>query len=327
MKNVSLPLLAAMVLMLALTGCGKTNFSPVAAAGLNANPAQKDQVPLCEINLPQAQIDGNVNAFELTGGGGIQVGYNNSTIFNGFGAQANVHIDVFQMDVSLSGTDPLSGAYIASTEVGSNQTKTNINASVDFSQITVGGGYENIKPIAKVSRQALTVGLKNLKSQLDKLSWIGRIIKRTDDNHLVLNHGALSGIEQGDTFVIYNVEHEWQDNNLPCNSTYYGSRRVPSTPAAIAYVQNSGDIDVTDTFLTIYGDEKVAVKLGAEVVIQKLNTDPANPSRQLKKKVFMGHVLARNITLPGNINFDLGAAMDSQIIDVLTNAGFVLEMR
>ncbi len=309
-------------------GCAKgVNFSGQA---LNAPAGEGGvvtvTVPACEINIPQYLIEGNVNSFEFTGSGGVTFGYNQSGTHAGVGGSASVQISTASMSLSMQALNPLNFSQIYGATVSADQTSTNLNATIDFSQFSVSPNYYNSTPLSSVSADGLSQGVKNLKSQADGVSWIGRVIQMVNVNTVMLNGGFVTGIVAGDTFNVYNDQFFWQDNSRPCASgnTYLGSQHVPSTPVAVATV-TSVDPSSNIAFATVNLNGSTPILLGAEVIPLNL-VAPAKgqPARYLKKNVLVGKVAAKSFALPGGGNFDFGSAVNGQMTSAISSNGFVV---
>jgi hypothetical protein len=306
---------------LSMVACGgNAKFSEGnSAASVGAVPVSDSGVPACVIDVPQAVISGNVNAFEFSGSFGLTFGYSPSGPNTSVGGSASVKVSTATMDVSMLAVDPLSRVLMTTTDVGSNQTSTNINATIDFSQFSAGPSFYFQTPLAQVSLKGLTTGVSNLKNQLDNLSgmsWVGRVLQVNNSGaSLVINAGSLAGVQVGDTFSIYDVEHFWQ--GAPCASSYFGSQHSPMTPVAQIKITS---VSLGTSFGTVsFQDASNPVKLGSEVIAKTL----AGSGRYLKKKIVLGKISASHFTLPGGGDFDFEGAMNSQILTVLSTAGFV----
>jgi hypothetical protein len=274
-----------------------------------------DNTPQCVVDLPHFQLYGNVNAFEFQSSFGISFGYNQAGDHTGVGGSVSLKVAKAQMDMVMLGKDPLTRALVTSANVGTDQTKTDINLTIDFSQFQTNPSYYLSTPLAKVSQKALELSLQTFKKQTDKQLWVGRVLKNVKDEYLFINHGGLAGLMVGDQFEVYNVEHVWEGE--PCTSNYVASRRSPATPVAIIEISQ---VNSTNSVAQYVFRSSEHVRKGAEVIIKKLVVS-GKETRTLKKKIALGKITAKPFQLPGGALFDMEAVLNSQLMTVLQQTG------
>jgi hypothetical protein len=220
------------------------------------------------INLPNARIAGSVNAFEMVGGGGIDIGFNQAGPINvgGLGS-VNLAIQWAQLDLSMRATHPITEGILAAANVTSKQTKTQVSFTLDVGGFNIGPSAYYQTPLAKVTQKALTSGVTALYDQLkkDNQEWYSRILMN-HDTHLVMLGGLNVGAKVGDQFSVYNETYYWEGD--PCNSKYYGGGA--STPVATIQIDWVGDEVSRGIVLTQTGENAV---LGAKVKVLKLVSD------------------------------------------------------
>ncbi|MCC6277003.1 MAG: hypothetical protein IT289_03695, partial [Oligoflexia bacterium] len=233
-------------------------------------------------------------------------GYNPGGDHNPVSGDLNIKVSQSQMDLIMFGSDPLNQVLLASSQVGANQTNTNIGVNIDFNQFKVDPTLYFDTPLAAVSDNAIKKVVKDLGKSMGSLPWIGRVIKKIDDRTLLVNAGSLSGLQAGDEFEIYHVDHFW--TGQPCQSAYLGSRREPAQPVATIKISQVGSI--TSVGLLNIPKQGI-IKRGSEVVIKKL----VGEKRNLKKKVRLGVISAKPIQLPGGVTFDLEPVINVQFIN------------
>jgi hypothetical protein len=318
-----------LVLMTALFGVGcaqGVNFSGQSVNGAAGVGTVASSVPACEINIPQYLLEGNVNSFEFQNSVGVTFGYNQNGADSGAGGSASIQVTTASMSLSMEALNPLNDSQLYADTVSANQTSTNLNATIDFSQFNVSPNYYASTPLATVSLNGLELGVQGIKSQSDTVSWVGRVVQMVNSNTVLLNGGYVTGIQVGDTFNIYDDQFFWQDNTNPCGAgnTYLGSQHFPSTPVAVATVV-SADPSSNVAVATIVMTGETAVILGAEAIPLNL-VAPASgqPARYLKKNVLIGSVAAQSFALPGGGSFDFGTAVNGQLRSAVSSNGYVI---
>lgn len=183
-------------------------------------PVQNDIIAWCLVNQPQARISGNINAFEMIGKGGITIGFSpaGESTGNGVGS-ANIQIESAQLDLSMKALRPLTDKVLTATNVNSKQTKTRINASINWGEWAANPNVFYQTPLAQVTKSALAKAVKNLGDQLKSEEWSTRVLAYQWD-HIVVVGGVDVGLVPGDQLLIYNEDYYWEGE--PCNSRYLG---------------------------------------------------------------------------------------------------------
>ena len=236
------------------------------AFAANSGVAEKPQYSNsaeCMINLPNARIGGSVNAFEMIGGGGVNIGFNQmGPIEVGGLAGVNFAIQFAQLDLSMRATHPLTNGILGASNVTSKQTKTEVSFNLNVSGFNIGPSAYYQTPLAKVTKTALTKGVNELYADMKKEEWFSRVLMN-HDTHLVMLGGTNLNVQVGDTFNVYNELYYWDGE--PCNSKYYGGGA--STPVATIEIDWVGD-EVSRGKVTVQTDENPV--LGAKVKLLKL---------------------------------------------------------
>lgn len=240
------------------------------AFAANSGIAEKPQYSKdaeCLINIPNARIAGSVNAFEMVGGVGVQIGFNAAGPLDVSGLSGlGLSIEWAQLALSMAATHPLTNGLLAASNVSSQQTKTKVNFTLDVGALQVGPSAYYQTPLAKVTSQALGSGVEALYNGLkSKEEWYSRVLM-DHDSHLVILGGTNVNAKVGDQFNIYNELYYWEGD--PCNSKYYGGGAA--TPVAIVELDWVGD-EVSRGRVIQQGDENPV--LGAKVKILKLAPD------------------------------------------------------
>jgi len=244
-----------------------------ANAGVSEKP-QYSKDAECLINLPNARIAGSVNAFEMIGGAGVQIGFNAAGPIDVAGLTGlGFDIEWAQLALSMMATHPLTNGLLAAGNVTSKQTKTRVNFTLDVGAFSIGPSAYYQTPLAKVTSSALKKGVDAIYDGLkDKEEWYSRVLM-DHDSHLVILGGKNVNAKVGDQFNIYNELYYWEGD--PCNSKYYGGGA--STPVATIELDWVGD-EVSRGKVINQGDENPV--LGAKVKILKLAPDtPAKTSK------------------------------------------------
>jgi len=238
-----------------------------ANSGVEEKP-QYSTAAECMINVPNARIGGAVNAFELIGGGGVNIGFNQmGPIEVGGLAGVNFAIQWAQLDLSMRATHPLTDGILAAANVTSKQTKTEVSFNLNVSGFNIGPSAYYQTPLAKVTKTALTKGVNDLYAKMkDKEEWYSRILMN-HDTHLVMLGGTNVNAKEGDQFNVYNELYYWDGE--PCNSKYYGGGA--STPVATIEIDWVGD-EVSRGKVIMQTDDNPV--LGAKVKVLKLKTEP-----------------------------------------------------
>jgi hypothetical protein len=242
------------------------------AFAANAGVAEKPQYSTsaeCLINLPNARIGGSVNAFEMIGGGAVQIGFNAAGPLDISGLTGlGFSIEWAQLAMSMMATHPLTNGLLAASNITSKQTKTKVHFTLQVGAFQVGPSAYYQTPLAKVTEKALGTGVTTLYEGLKaKEEWYSRVIM-DHDTHLVILGGTNVNAKVGDRFNIYNELYYWEGD--PCNSKYYGGGAA--SPVATIELDWIGD-EVSRGRVITQGDENPV--LGAKVKILKLVPDPA----------------------------------------------------
>lgn len=241
--------------------------SMMKVSALNNGISEKPQYSKdaeCLVNLPNARIGGSVNAFEMLGGVGVQIGFNAAGPIDVSGLTGlGFNIEWAQMDLSMMATHPLTAGLLSAANVTSKQTKTKVNFTLNVGAFSVGPSAYYQTPLAKVTDTALKSGVSSLYSGLkSKEEWYSRVLM-DHDTHLVILGGKNVGAKVGDQFNIYNEIYYWEGD--PCNSKYYGG--VGSNPVASIQIDSVGD---EISFGKVINQTEENPVLGAKVKILKL---------------------------------------------------------
>jgi hypothetical protein len=308
-------------------GCAKgVNFSGQSLNGSQGIGVVNAAVPACEVNVPQYYFIGQVNSFEFNGSGGGTFGYNQNGAASGAGGSASFQLSTASMSFTMDALNAMDlHSQIYGSTVTSDQTSVNLSGTVDFSQFNVDPNYYSSTPLATVALNGLNSAISAIKAKTDTQGWVGRIIQYESPTSAIINAGSVAGVEQGDTFNIYNDQFFWEDNTNPCASGngYLGSQHVPTTPVAVATVTS---VSTGTAFISLVLSGQTAPILGAEVIPLNL-VAPAKgqPARYLEKNILLGSVAASSFTLPGGVGtYDFGSAVNTQFRNAVSSGGFII---
>jgi hypothetical protein len=245
---------------------------------------ESQNVPDCVVDIPQYYLEGAAPSFEFVAGGGIRFGYDfTSGDLAGARLEGAVHVDLAQLHVNLEGRDYLSRTFIAGGEANGNHTKTKIDATLDLDNLIINPELYKETPIGKVSRKGLEKALDDLSGEVNERDeWSARVYQASYSPngylYVTINAGSKAGIEEGDKFAIYNLDHLWEDENKPCNSRYLGNVTNPGYPVAKIEILGKPAYDYARGI--VYQDSEFVIKRGALVVVEELK----QPEPQKKRK-------------------------------------------
>lgn len=247
-------------------------------SGKNPAGLETSKDAWCMVNLPQVNIAGAVNTFEMIGGGGLSIGFTaNGPIQSGVAPGANFNVEWAQLDLSMIGYHPLSHAVMAATNVTAKQTKTKAGFSFDAGSFRLGPSFYYQTPLATVTKKALTNAVSQIVAGMKKDAWYTRVMDN-QDSHLIIVGGIDLNLEVGDQLLVYNEDYYWDGE--PCNSNYRGGGS--SAGAAVAKIELDWVGDQISRGRIIEQNEHNAV-VGAKVKLFKFH-DPnfvaANPGVQ-----------------------------------------------
>lgn len=247
-------------------------------SGKNPTGLETSKDAWCMVNLPQVNIAGSVNSFEMIGGGGISIGFTSTGPINsGAAPGASFNVEWAQLDLSMIGYHPLSNAVLAATNVTAKQTKTKVGFSFDAGSFRVGPSFYYQTPLASVTKKALTNAVSQIVSGMQKDAWYTRVMDN-QDSHLIIVGGVDLNLEVGDQLLVYNEDYYWDGE--PCNSNYLGGGSAAGS--AVAKIELDWVGDQISRGKIIEQNEHNAV-VGAKVKLFKFH-DPnfvaANPGVQ-----------------------------------------------
>ncbi len=193
----------------------------------------------CLISLPQYKLNGVVNSYEWVSGGGIRVGYTPSGSNAVSNIGGSVHFDKAEMDLTLRAKNPIDGTVSRVANVTKNQIKTKVAFDISFGQFNIGPEFYYQKGLAKVTKEALELGLKALRAQTDQQPWQTRA-GEVQDNFVTIVGGDDINLMPGDQVSFQNARYQWKQEDKVCDPAYYVGH-VPGQIVAYGVVTDVGD--------------------------------------------------------------------------------------
>lgn len=268
---------------------GKLNFSKASLdlyeRSMNKSANQvvvPSKLAYCLLNKPQARVGGAVTSFELLGGGGLHLGFNQLGDYSGAGIGASFKVDVYQLELILKALSPMTRSTMANVSYRSNKTDQAGSFDLMIGPFSVGPSYYYNTPMAKVTRNALEGAINLLKGELDKHDWFTRVLDYQEGDRLVAFIGGNDvGMRIGDQLAIYNEITYWEGD--PCNSNISKDGGALGNPVAIVQITDvSPEVSsgyITET-LQDFNPEYIP---GAKVKVHKLKSPDVPGTSQSKK--------------------------------------------
>lgn len=238
------------------------------------------KLPACLYDLPQALLGGEVISFQMTGGGGIGIGYGPGGDLPG-SAAGRINFQSSKLELGLRTDDPLTQQAIAIGDGIARQTQ--VQFGLDFVPgVPIGVSFFYNTPITDVIRNAMDDGLNQIVDRYKNLLstdkdwnqvWESRVIYDPEivnnDTHIAFRGGYRAGIKIGDTFQVTNLHYAWEGAACYTRLKY----KIPLTvaPIAEATVVSVGD-NVSVAVVKYLVEQKI--QPGAQVKVMKL-VEPA----------------------------------------------------
>ncbi len=270
---------------------GKLNFSK---ASLNLYEKIMDksaermvfpsQLAYCLINKPQFKIGGSVTSFELIGGGGLRLGFNQLGNFSGAGIGANFKVNVSQLELIMKALSPMKNAVLSSVSFRANKTEQAGGFDLMIGPFSVGPSYYYNTPMAKVTRTALSGAIDLLKKDLQKAEWFSRILDYREEGGgdlITVIGGNDVGMQIGDQLAVYNEITYWEGE--PCNSSVTNEGGALGKPIGIIQITDVSPELSSGFFTEKFQDFNPEYIPGAKLKVHKLKTNDAPGISQAKK--------------------------------------------
>lgn len=241
-----------------------------------ASASQVSKLPACLYDLPQSLLGGEVISFQMTGGGGIGIGYGPGGDLPG-SAAGRINFQSSKLELGLRTDDPLTQQAIAIGDGIARQSQ--IQFGLDFVPgVPVGISFFYNTPITDVIRNAMDDGLNQIVDRYKNLLstnkdwnevWESRVIYDPEivnnDTHIAFRGGYRAGVKIGDTFQVTNLHYAWE--GAACYTRLKYKIPLTVTPIAEATVVSVGD-NVSVAVVKYLTEQKI--QPGAQVKVLKL---------------------------------------------------------
>lgn len=245
-----------------------------------ASASQVSKLPACLYDLPQSLLGGEVISFQMTGGGGIGIGYGPGGDLPG-SAAGRINFQSSKLELGLRTDDPLTQQAIAIGDGIARQSQ--VQFGLDFVPgVPVGISFFYNTPITDVIRNAMDDGLNQIVDRYKNLLstnkdwnevWESRVIYDPEivnnDTHIAFRGGYRAGVKIGDTFQVTNLHYAWE--GAACYTRLKYKIPLTVTPIAEATVVSVGD-NVSVAVVKYLTEQKI--QPGAQVKVLKL-VEPA----------------------------------------------------
>lgn len=262
----------------------------------------------CEVPEIDYQFETQVVEFDVTSKNEFHFGFSlipGLEWFNAFDAQFKLKSSTLTLSTSmaeyLKPMDPIGQA------TGDGKQKENFwGVDIDLSKIKFGGSSFISTPMFKVMTAALRNSVQNTVKILKDVEspWNTVVVSIPNQDQFLIPAGKNAGIQVGDQFEIFNIQHEWA--GAPCRSAYRMALPTTEKPIAIVEVKDARDLTPNAARLRIVKkelDEKI--EQGAYVYIHKLT----NP-RTLRRSIFVQDIK------PFKISWKSDGSSELQELDV-----------
>ncbi len=241
-----------------------------------ASASQVSKLPACLYDLPQSLLGGEVISFQMTGGGGIGIGYGPGGDLPG-SAAGRINFQSSKLELGLRTDDPLTQQAIAIGDGVARQSQ--VQFGLDFVPgVPVGISFFYNTPITDVIRNAMDDGLNQIVDRYKNLLstnkdwnevWESRVIYDPEivnnDTHIAFRGGYRAGVKIGDTFQVTNLHYAWK--GAACYTRLMYKISLTVTPIAEATVVSVGD-NVSVAVVKYLTEQKI--QPGAQVKVLKL---------------------------------------------------------
>jgi hypothetical protein len=197
---------------------------------------------------------------------------------------------------------------------------------IDFGQIVLNPEYYYQTPLLDLSHKALDKTFEAVRTPLKdtNANWTSWVTLRPSYDEVVIEAGALAGVEKGDQFKIFNVEHLWEGQ--PCHSDYVMARKTSREPIAVARAERVTDHYTLLRFVAPYSTQDgIEIKTGAIVEIANLYTGTSEVERpSLLRTLRIGESKSEKLVIKGKGEFDFMPIMVEQLKPIIQKRNFVL---
>lgn len=237
-----------------------------------------DPTPECVRDVPMMMLGGTIPYFEFISSTKVSFGYSTGGDFGNVTISPSIKVDKAQMALLLKAYHPLTRLYTAMGDATSNETKTTINATINFNDFTVSPELYFKTPLEKVSRSALTKALDKLSKDAADMTWTAQV-KKDADRYIIINAGKKAGLKKGDELTVHNQLYYWENEGQPCRSPLaYQVDQRPGNPTAIIRLDIvEDDYSISEVDPVRPTDE--AAHVGAVVRLKSFASEAATPNK------------------------------------------------
>lgn len=278
--------------------------------------------PECEVQPTNYVLDTRMVAFELKNSFGFNMGFDLlSGLFKLF--DLSFHTRRGQITLAMSLFDPVAPHYELMNSLGGAQMRgSEFRFDLNYDQISAGFNFFTQTPVTKLAERALDATLAKLNTDITGLQepWSSQVLAIPTETEVVIPSGSFAGVQPGDSFVLYNVEHVW--DGIPCKSNHLLARKTTARPLATAVatqVQNMASVlKIVTTSNNSADDERLIA--GARVEIQQLTGE----NRQLARSLEVRSVIGGQMQFQNGQAIDLSPYLREQIRSVVHRHGYLV---
>lgn len=314
--------LSMLVASLTLIGCTKMTPAQVALENANIGKyARTSNRPVCELNPAEYTLDTKLIAFELTTSAGLRAGFDAITGFVNL-LNINFKAESGRMLISMSLFDGISPKYELVNTMGSGRS-FDFGASVNlgFQQIGAGFNLANKTPLTSLIESSITDTFDNLYNQIYQLQepWHTQVAAVPSKSEVIIAIGSFGGVQVGDQFAIYNVNHVWA--GVPCSSEHLIARKTTDAPLAIGTVtQVANNAALLSVQMSDATGPNTVIEQGARVEIAKL----IGKGRQLSRLLQVRDVGGAQIAYENALKVDVSSPLRDHVKAIARNYGFLV---
>ncbi len=306
------------MLVVVVSGCSEQQFSKSALmASVDQNRPLSYSRAQCEVPTSNYELSTNVISYELVDKFHVSFGFDLiKKFFRAFGA--NIELESGQMAMQMDLGDSLNPSTpLANALGGAKMRKFSFGASVDLVQAAASFDYYYKTPLSELTRNSLRNTLQVVNQQLSKTQgvWSTTVVARASDQDMIIPVGTVAGLQAGDQFNIYNVQHVWTGS--PCESQYIMSRKTTANAVAVGLVV---DLRPGAADLQIISGDGSLIEQGARVEPLVLQN-----SHGLARSIHIASVTSGKLDVDGKSEIDVVTYLKSEINSVVREFGFYIK--
>ena len=280
-------------------------------------PAPPADPNACVRDLPQFELGVHIAAFDMVDDADIQIGLDGVPVIGPL-QKIKFMFKRGRITLETEVRGPLDHV-VARTATGkADQVTLGAGIEINLSLLKINPSYVYTTPLAQVTTKALADGVKNLQKATADVSWKGEVLS-VQDGAVVLGGGSLAGMQVGDRFEIYGVQHLW--SGAPCAGQYLGAIHSTDTPLAVVELTTVPDQLALAVGKVVQGSVR-GLEHGDEARVSQLV--PGRSARTLKSTVRVGAADSVALHLPDGSLYDLRDAIRVLARDAVSRSGFLL---